>query len=616
MVLGSGQDGRAALPDGCEAQPDGRADQTLYAQAGLFAVQAGLVALLAAAGITPDAVAGHSVGEVGAAYAAGVLSLEDACALVATRARLMQGLPSGGAMCAIQATEAEVTEALAGVAGVSIAAVNGPASVVISGDAGTVDEIAERFRGDARRVRRLHVSHAFHSHRMDPVLAELGQVAAGLAHAAPRVPWAGALAGELVAGPGPGYWVAQARRPVRFADAVAALAAGGVSVFWSWAPDGTLLPALGPAALPEGEGVFVPLLRADQPGPAGGAGRAGPGARAWRRVDWAAVLAAGQRVDLPTYAFQRERYWPRAAVAGAGDVTAAGLAAVGHPLLGAAVELAGGGGLLLTGRLSVRSQPWLADHAVAGSVLLPGTAFVEMAVQAADAAGCGRVAELTLAAPLVLPADSAVQLQVVVGNRTRTDSGPSRCTPRPVDAGGQVPWTAARPPGCSARPRATARTARPSSRCGHRKVPSRWTPGGSTRSWRRAGTGTARRSAGCARRGGAGRTSSPTCSCRRPRPPTRPRSVCTPPCSTPRCTRPGWPSAGGPKTGQRGGEASAVRLPFAWTGVSLHAAGAAALRVRLRCAAGGSPVARGRRRHRAAGAVGRVAGVPPVAAGR
>ena len=189
---------------------------------------------------------------------------------------------------------------------------NGPASVVISGDAGAVAEIAERFRADARRVRGLHVSHAFHSHRMDPVLAELGEVASGLAHAAPRVPWVGALAGELVGEPGPGYWVAQAREPVRFADAMAALAADGITVFLELGPDGTL-SALGPAALPEvDDAVFVPVLRADQPGPEAVLSALARVHVHGTRVDWAAVLPAGQRVGLPTYAFQRERYWLQA----------------------------------------------------------------------------------------------------------------------------------------------------------------------------------------------------------------------------------------------------------------------------------------------------------------
>jgi acyl transferase domain-containing protein/acyl carrier protein len=292
---------------------DDRADQTMYAQAGLFAVGAGLVALLAACGITPDAVAGHSVGEVTAAYAAGVLSLEDACRLVAARARLMQALPAGGAMTAIAATEAEVTEAIQGMAGVSVAAVNGPSSVVISGDAAAVEDVAEMFRAQGRRVRPLRVSHAFHSHRMEAVLDELSQAAAGLHYASPQVPWACALSGDLVTELEPGYWPRQAREPVRFADAVTALAAQEISVFIEIGPDGTL-SALGPAVLPGGgdeDADFIPVLR---PGQAASAAVLAALARAHVRgaeVDWAAVLPAGRRTELPTYAFQRQRYWPQ-----------------------------------------------------------------------------------------------------------------------------------------------------------------------------------------------------------------------------------------------------------------------------------------------------------------
>ncbi|HEY2266794.1 MAG TPA: type I polyketide synthase, partial [Streptosporangiaceae bacterium] len=288
---------------------DDRADQTMYAQAGLFAVGAGLVALLASYGITPDAVAGHSVGEVTAAYAAGVLSLEDACRLVAARARLMQALSAGGAMTAIQCTEAEVAEAIQGVAGVSVAAVNGPSSVVVSGDADAVERVAEVFRGRGRRVRSLRVSHAFHSHRMDPVLDELARVAAGLEFAVPRVPWACALSGDLVTEPAAGYWPRQAREPVRFADAVTTLAGQGVSVFIEIGPDGTL-STLGAGSGHDGA-VFVPALRPDEPGPAALLTALARVHAQGVLVDWPAVLGGGRRVDLPTYAFARQRYWPQ-----------------------------------------------------------------------------------------------------------------------------------------------------------------------------------------------------------------------------------------------------------------------------------------------------------------
>ena len=288
--------------------PADRADETVFAQAGLFAMQAGLVALLAACGVRPYAVAGHSVGEVAAAYTAGVMSLEDACTLVAARARLMQALPGGGAMTAIAATEAEAAAAL--VDGVSIAAVNGPASVVISGDAEKVREVADGFAAAGRRVRPLRVSHGFHSARMEPILSELAQVSASLEHRAPRLAWAGALTGDIITEPSPRYWLRQAREPVRYADAVAALARHGVGVCVEIGPDGTL-SALGEAAMADGDDgapVFVPLQRPDLP-----ARRLLTGlARAHvlgARVDWTAVVSPGKGLALPTYAFQRQRYW-------------------------------------------------------------------------------------------------------------------------------------------------------------------------------------------------------------------------------------------------------------------------------------------------------------------
>ncbi|WP_028933453.1 type I polyketide synthase [Pseudonocardia spinosispora] len=294
-------------------EEDPRADQTLYAQAGLFAVEAGLVAMLAAAGITPDAVAGHSVGEIAAAHAAGVLSLSDACRLVAARGRLMQALPEGGAMAAVEATEAEMLAVTDGVEGVGLAAVNGPTSVVVSGDAERVDELVEDWRERGRRVRRLRVSHAFHSARMDPMLAELAEVAAGLDHTEPTVTWAGALTGELITEPHPGYWTEQARRPVRFADAVTALAGEGVSVFLEIGPDSTL-SGLGRSAIagpedPVPGADFIPVLR---PRVASAESVLTAIAGAHVRgvaVDWTAVLPPTRRVALPTYAFARQHFW-------------------------------------------------------------------------------------------------------------------------------------------------------------------------------------------------------------------------------------------------------------------------------------------------------------------
>ncbi|MFI6093873.1 type I polyketide synthase [Streptomyces sp. NPDC051218] len=299
--------------DGVDA---GLVDQTLYAQAGLFAFEVALAAVLEAAGVVADAVVGHSVGEVAAAYVAGVLSLADACRLVAARARLMQELPSGGAMAAIGASEADVLATLADIPGVVVAAVNGPDSVVVSGEVGAVDAVVESWRERGRRVRRLRVSHAFHSPAMDPVLDELAGVAAGLEYRRPHTMWAGALSGEVLSECESGYWPAQTRQAVRFADAVAALAAQGVSVFLEVGPDGSL-SALGPdavAGVGGDESVFVPLQRRKEQAGQGVTGLVTGLARAFvhgATVDWSAVLPTGDQVDLPTYAFRHQPYWPK-----------------------------------------------------------------------------------------------------------------------------------------------------------------------------------------------------------------------------------------------------------------------------------------------------------------
>ncbi|MFE2376600.1 type I polyketide synthase [Streptomyces sp. NPDC059398] len=425
LELGSAHPVRGVVL-GVDGVEGGLADQTLYAQAGLFAFEVALAAVLEAAGVKPDAVVGHSVGEVAAAYVAGVLSLPDACRLVAARARLMQELPAGGAMAAVNASEAEVVASLAEVPGVAvIAAVNGPDSVVVSGDAEAVDAVLELWRERGHRVRRLRVSHAFHSPAMDPVLDELGSVAAGLAYHRPEVLWAGALTGELVSEPEAGYWPAQTRQAVRFADAVAALAREGVSVFVEVGPDGSL-SSLGPDAVAGVGGVepaFVPLQRRTEEGATGLEAGLARAFVSGAPVDWKRVLPVGEPVELPTYAFRHQRYWPKGMMAlpgtvkpGAGDPAELGLEAVGHPMLRAVVDLAGEDQLVCTGRLSVRTQPWLADHAVGGVVVLPGTGFVELVVSAGHQAGCSHLDELTLLETLVLPTEGAgMQIQVVVG---------------------------------------------------------------------------------------------------------------------------------------------------------------------------------------------------------
>jgi acyl transferase domain-containing protein/NADP-dependent 3-hydroxy acid dehydrogenase YdfG/acyl carrier protein len=432
---------------------------TAFTQAALFALEVALYRLLESLDLQPDFLLGHSIGELAAAHVAGVLTLPDACVLVAARGRLMGELPPGGAMVSVQASEREALAAIeADGHRVALAALNGPASVVLSGDEPAVLGLGESFRERGRKVRRLHVSHAFHSPRMDPMLAEFARVAEGLSFAAPQIPIVSNVSGEVLDGEAacdPNYWVRHVREPVRFADGVRLLEHAGVTSFIELGPDG-VLSALGRecVATPSKPGgrqmlpaLFAPTLRAGRP-------EAQTLLRALAQVhvrgvdvDFETLLGGpASRVELPTYAFQRERYWLEAPAERVGNLAAAGLGAAEHPMLGAAVALADGRGWLFTGRLSLRSHPWLADHVVMGATLLPGTALLELALRAGSEVGCEVVRELTLEAPLVLSEQGTLQLQVLVGEPEQEGRRSVAIYARPDGAGDGGPefdaeWT-------------------------------------------------------------------------------------------------------------------------------------------------------------------------------
>ncbi|MFC8454944.1 SDR family NAD(P)-dependent oxidoreductase, partial [Kitasatospora sp. NPDC057223] len=417
----------------------GLLNRTGFAQPALFAFEVALFRLVESWGVRPDFVAGHSVGEIAAAHVAGVFSLQDAARLVVARGRLMEALPAGGAMVALQAGEAEVVPLLGDRVG--LAAVNAPGSVVVSGDEDAVLDVAAHFGALGRKTSRLAVSHAFHSVLMEPMLDEFRVVAGGLEYHEPSVPVVSTVTGALGADlASPEYWVRQVREAVRFADAVCALEAEGVSRFLELGPDG-VLTGLAQQSVSGEQATLAAATRRNRPEPAALVTALAQFHTSGAVVDWSAFFAGtgARRVDLPTYAFQRERFWVEA-VRPVGDVSAVGQVALDHPVLAAAVAMPDSDAVTFTARLSRVGQPWVVDHEVLGSVLLPGTGFVELVLRAGEQVGCEVVEELTLQAPLVFAGSEGVALQVVVGAGDAVDRRSVSVFSR-VEERSDLPWT-------------------------------------------------------------------------------------------------------------------------------------------------------------------------------
>ncbi|GAA4590496.1 acyl transferase domain-containing protein/acyl carrier protein [Actinoplanes octamycinicus] len=398
--------------------------QTGNTQPAIFAFEVALYRLLESWGVRPDFLAGHSIGEIAAAHVAGVLSLEDAAKLVTARGRLMQALPAGGLMVAVAAPESAIEL----IPGVDIAAVNGPNSVVLSGLDSAVLSLVETL---GVKSTRLNTSHAFHSHLMEPMLLEFRQIVRGLTFNEPVIPVI--TVGDVT---DPDYWVEHVRTTVRFHDIVTDLLGRGVTTFLECGPDSTLTN-LGRQITDDA--AFVALqhrTREDE--------LLTGLATAWTRgveVDWKPLLAGGRAIDLPTYPFQHARYWIQPAPGATADLAAAGADTAGHPLLGAVIPAPETGGVTLTGRLSLRDQPWLTDHRIGGVALFPGTGFVELALRAGREVGCDRIEELTIAAPLALPDRGGVKVQVVAGAPDEAGRHPVAVHSRSDADGPDGPWT-------------------------------------------------------------------------------------------------------------------------------------------------------------------------------
>jgi len=378
-------------------------------QPALFSVMVSLAALWRSYGVEPDAVVGHSQGEVAAAYVAGALSLEDAVRVVALRSRALRALQGRGGLVSLPLPVDKVRELLP--EGVSVAAMNGPSSVVVAGDLEGLDAVLAA----APQAKRVAAGIASHSAQVEPLRDELLAALAPIVPRPPRIPVFSTVTADWLHEPvDAGYWYRNMRQAVLFEPAVRALVEQGYGMFVESSPHPVLTGAI--------RGTIEDL---DAPAAATGSLRRQRGdlemflgslAEVHVRggaIDWTAVHRDARWVDVPTYAFQRQRFWLTGR-RDKGDLSAAGLTALGHPLLSAATEVPETGGVLLTGWVSQRAQPWLADHAVSGVVLLPGTAFVDMVLRAGEEVGCDRVSELTLRSPLTLPEQGGVQLRLVV----------------------------------------------------------------------------------------------------------------------------------------------------------------------------------------------------------
>ncbi|MFI9552536.1 type I polyketide synthase [Nonomuraea endophytica] len=418
---------------------EGKLEGSDVIQPVLFAVMVALAKVWRSLGVEPSAVVGHSQGEIIAACVAGALSLEDAAKVVVLRSRALMRLGDRGGMTALPVPAERGRELIEPWAGrLWLAVHSGPESCVVGGDADALEEFTAA-HGESLNARRVAIGYAAHTPHIEALREEILSALDGIAPRAGEVAFCSSYAGgpvehtELTAE----YWYTSLRNPVRFQEAVESFA--GTPLFVETSPHPVLTGH-----------VQDTLTAAGRPGGATGTLRRGDGGRArlltalaqahvlGARVDWPAALGAGPLTELPTYPFERQRYWLDG-TAGA-DVSTSGLDATRHPLLGAAVQLAAGDGHLLTGRLSLAATPWLADHAVDGTVLLPGTAFVELALEAAATVGAATVEDLTLEAPLRLAATEAVQIQLTAG---ASDEGGHRdlsVHARPV-GDPDAPWT-------------------------------------------------------------------------------------------------------------------------------------------------------------------------------
>ncbi|WP_346241299.1 type I polyketide synthase, partial [Streptomyces malaysiensis] len=384
----------------------------------LWAVMVSLAEVWRSFGVEPAAVIGHSQGEIAAACVAGALSLEDGARVVALRSKALRALSGRGGMVSVSLPVGEVRERLVRWGErLSVAAVNGPSAVVVSGDAAALEELLALCEAEGIRARRVPVDYASHCAHVEAIEDELRQMLAGIGPRSSSVPFYSTVTGGVLdtAGLDAGYWYRNLRQTVRFDETVGALLSDGFQVFVEASAHPVLTVGVEQTAEEHGSRVTaVGSLRRDEGGLDRFLTSVAEAYVGGASVDWSTVFqgTGARQVDLPTYAFQHQHYWIKTPSPAVGDVTSAGLGSADHPLLGAVVGLAGVDGVLLTGRLSLVSHGWLADHVVWGVVVVPGAALVELVLRAGDGVGCGWLEELTLEVPLVVPERGGVQVQL------------------------------------------------------------------------------------------------------------------------------------------------------------------------------------------------------------
>ncbi|MEV6136026.1 type I polyketide synthase [Nocardia sp. NPDC051990] len=398
-------------------------------QPALFATMVSLAALWRSYGIEPAAVLGHSQGEVAAAYVAGALSLGDAARIVTMRSKPLRSLPRSGGMASINAPVARVRELMAGLEDLYIAAINSPSTTVVAGGAESVTAIVALAEHNDVRAKRIPVDYAAHTPHLDPLREELRAAVAPIVPQATDVVFFSTVTGDVLPGEelGPDYWFRNLREPVDFEAGFQAAFQSGYNAFLEMSVNPVLTSAMHESLEQFGSFADSCLI-------VGSLKRAEAGIRRFLTAvaeahvqgvspDWSTLYPPGAAhpAPLPTYAFQRQKYWlASVSGTGGGKPSGLGLAEAGHPLLGAISELPGADRYQFSTRLALATHPWLADHALHGNVLVPGAMLLELALHSGDKLGSPRVEKLTMYTPVTLPADDAIHLQVVVGEPERS----------------------------------------------------------------------------------------------------------------------------------------------------------------------------------------------------